>query len=119
MDRHSQHKANIAPLRHVMAEFETEALRAQFKALCVPDVVFRLAFPFKTVTGVDAYVDTAYAPLARAVPDLERRDYIVMAGPTPEGADWVGCAGYYTGTFIAPWLNIPPTPSTRPVLVTS
>ncbi|MEO0380240.1 MAG: ester cyclase [Pseudomonadota bacterium] len=59
--------------------------------------------------GVDAYVDKAFAPLIAAVPDLERRDTIVMAGPTPEGDDWVGCGGYYTGTFMRPWLDIPPT----------
>ena len=32
-----------------------------------------------------------------------------MAGPTPEGLDWVGCGGYYTGTFEKPWLDIPAT----------
>ena len=42
-------------------------------------------------------------------PDLERRDYIVMAGPDEFGNDWVGCGGYYTGTFTGPWLDIPPT----------
>ena len=42
-------------------------------------------------------------------PDLERRDHIVMAGPTPEGTDWVGCGGFYTGAFLYPWLDIPPT----------
>ncbi|WP_164135137.1 ester cyclase, partial [Serratia marcescens] len=42
------------------------------------------------------------------IPDLERRDYIVISGQA-EKADWVGCAGYYTGTFRASWLDIPPT----------
>ncbi len=43
------------------------------------------------------------------MPDLERRDMIVLAGTTPEGQDWVGCMGNYIGTFRAPFLDIPPT----------
>lgn len=96
-------------MRAAMYDFDIETLRTVLKDLCVPDVVFRLAHPFETIEGVDAYLDRVYAPLLRAWPDLERRDYIVMAGPTPEGADWVGCGGYYTGTFSTPWLDIPPT----------
>ena len=32
-----------------------------------------------------------------------------MAGRSPLELDWVGCCGYYTGTFDAPFLDIPPT----------
>jgi len=32
-----------------------------------------------------------------------------MSGTTSEGNEWVGCAGHYLGTFVAPWLDIPPT----------
>lgn len=109
MDRHSTHKDLIAPLLAAMYDFDLEAVRPILHEICAPDVVFRLAFPFETTQGVDAFLDRAYAPLARAWPDLERRDYIVMAGPTPEGADWVGCGGYYTGAFMTPWLDIPAT----------
>ncbi|MEM8577824.1 MAG: ester cyclase, partial [Pseudomonadota bacterium] len=97
------------PLRAALYDFDLEGARAAFHAACAPDAVFHLAFPFETTQGVDAYVDAVYAPLAAAVPDLERRDHIVMAGPDGYGADWVGCGGYYTGTFARPWLDIPPT----------
>jgi predicted ester cyclase len=43
------------------------------------------------------------------MPDLERRDMIVLAGQTPEGQDWVGTMGNYVGTFTMPILEIPPT----------
>ncbi|GIT07309.1 MAG: hypothetical protein CM1200mP30_09390 [Pseudomonadota bacterium] len=33
----------------------------------------------------------------------------MIPGSTKEGADWVGCCGYYTGTFKKAWLDIPPT----------
>jgi predicted ester cyclase len=109
MDRQSKHKDLIAPLRAAMYDFDIKAVRVALKAVCAPDVVFHLAYPFETIRGVDAYIDRVYAPLAQAWPDLERRDHIVMAGPTPEGADWVGCGGFYAGTFRTPWLDIPPT----------
>jgi predicted ester cyclase len=48
-------------------------------------------------------------PLHEAMNDLERRDMIVLAGTTPEGQDWIGCMGNYMGTFVAPFLDIPPT----------
>jgi predicted ester cyclase len=109
MDKHTHFKELIAPLRAVMYDFDADGVRAALHAVCAPDVVFRLSYPFETIVGVDAYFDTVYAPLFRAVPDLERRDYIVMAGPTPAGDDWVGCGGYYTGRFATPWLDIPAT----------
>lgn len=92
-----------------MYDFDLDRLRSVLHEVCAPDVVFRLAFPFETIEGVEAYVDRVYAPLMVAVPDLERRDHIVMAGPTPEGHDWIGCGGFYLGTFRAPWLDIPAT----------
>ena len=30
-------------------------------------------------------------------------------GRTEQGNHWVGCGGHYSGTFIAPWLDIPAT----------
>lgn len=109
MDQHIQNKALLAPLRAALYDCDLVKLRAVLHDICAADVVFRLAFPFETMCGVDAYMDQVYAPLLRAWPDMERRDHIVMAGPTPEGADWVGCGGFYLGTFAAPWLDIPPT----------
>lgn len=109
IDRHTDHKALIAPLRATMYDFDLEALRTTLHDICAPDVVFHLAFPFGTAVGVDAFVDKAFVPLLRAIPDLEQRDFITMAGPTPEGQDWVGCGGNYCGTFRVPWLDIPAT----------
>ncbi len=108
-DRPTSHKELIAPLRAALYDFDEQKVRAVLHEVCAADVVFNLAFPFETTVGVDAYVDKVYAPLAKAIPDLECRDFIVMAGPTPDGADWVGCGGYYTGAFMAPWLDIPAT----------
>lgn len=109
MDIQTQNKAALAPVRKAMRDFDLEAVRAAFAAICAPDVVFRLAFPFETTVGLDAYLEKVYAPLLAAWPDLERRDHIVMAGPDGNGAEWVGCGGYYCGTSVSPWLDIPAT----------
>lgn len=108
-DRHTQHKVLIAPLRAAMYDFSETGVREALAAISAPDAVFCLCHPFGDTTGSDAFYDCAFAGLLAAWPDLERRDYIVMSGPDGDGADWVGCGGYYTGTFLGPWLDIPPT----------
>lgn len=109
MDRHTQHKALIAPLRAAMYEFEDGSVRAALSAVCAEEVRVHLCHPFGDLVGAEAFYAGAYAGLLTAWPDLERRDYIVMAGCDSEGQDWVGCGGFYTGSFLAPWLDIPPT----------
>lgn len=109
MDRHTRHKALVAPLRAAMYDFEEASVRAALRALLAPDALARWCFPFGDSTGSDELYNRVFAPLRKAIPDLERRDTIVMAGPTPEGAEWVGCGGYYSGTFLSPWLDIPAT----------
>ena len=61
------------------------------------------------MTGPDALYDRAFAPLLQALPDLERRDWIVMAGVDDDGKTWLGAGGHYIGTFARPWLDIAPT----------
>ena len=109
MDVHTANKALIAPLRAAMYDFTETGVRTVLDAVMAADAVCHFAHPMGDMTGPGALYDTCYAPLLAAVPDLERRDYIVMAGPTDQGDHWVGCGGYYTGVFIAPWLDIPPT----------
>ena len=106
---HDHNRAALTALRKAQYNFEPSSVRAALSALCAPDAVFRSAFPIPEVRGPDAYYAAAYAPLLKAIPDLERRDWIVMSGATDKGLDWVGCGGFYTGVFTQPWLDIPPT----------
>ena len=108
-DKHTQHKALIEPLRAAMYNFRETGVRQALAEVTSPKAVFHLSHPFGDSIGSDAFYDAAYADLLSAWPDLERRDYIVMAGPDEFGSDWVGCGGYYTGVFVGPWLDIPPT----------
>ncbi len=106
---HTDNKALIAPLRAAMYDFSEAGVRAALEAVLAPDALCRFAHPLGDMTGPDGLYDGAYAALFDAVPDIERRDYIVMAGHTEHGDDWVGAGGYYTGVMTGPWLDIPPT----------
>ncbi|WP_282027214.1 ester cyclase [Ruegeria faecimaris] len=109
MDTHSTHKALIAPLREAMYNFDETGVRAALQAVIAPDAVINMPHPFGDLTGPQELYDACYTPLLKSMPDLERRDWIVMGGPTQHGDDWVCCGGHYVGTFVAPWLDIPPT----------
>ena len=97
----------LKPLQDALATASPDA-RAVLDNTVAPDAQINMCHPFGTVTG-QAFWDTAFAPLLNAMPDLERRDMIVLSGTTPEGEDWVGCMGNYMGTMVRPWLDIPPT----------
>ncbi|HEV2560338.1 MAG TPA: ester cyclase [Microvirga sp.] len=109
MDESTRAKALIVPLRAAMYDFDERAVRRCLGTLLKPDAVVHLCCPFGSVVGPEALYDAAYRDLFAAIPDLERRDTIVMAGPDEQGASWIGCGGYYTGSFERPWLDIPPT----------
>ncbi len=108
-DVHSANKALIAPLRAAMHDFDDVRVQATLNGAFAPDAMVHMQHPFGDLTGPQALYQTCYAPLLKAMPDLERRDWIVVGGCTEHGDDWIGCGGHYYGTFVAPWLDIPPT----------
>ena len=108
-DVHTENKAVVANLRQAMVDFEEGKVRAALRGLFAEDAHVHMPHPLGDLVGPDDLYDMCYAPLLDAMPDLERRDWIVMAGRTAQGDDWVGCGGHYVGTFIGPWLDIPPT----------
>jgi predicted ester cyclase len=108
-DIHSRNKALVLPLRQALYDFEEERVKAALLDAFHADAQIFLAHPFENVGGAENLFHNVFVPLKSAVPDLERRDTIVMAGQAPNGSCWVGCGGYYTGTFVKPWLDILPT----------
>lgn len=92
-----------------MYNFDEGIVRSELEKLIDPDAKIRMPFPFKDLIGPQSFFTTCYAPLFDAFPDLERRDWIVMGGATEQNNYWVGCGGHYSGTFVAPWLDIPAT----------
>ena len=109
MPNSADNKAILAPLLRAMHDFEGHHVKSLLQGVMDDHAVAHLCFPFNDIVGPKSLYETCYAPLLLAMPDLERRDLIVMSGTTSEGNEWVGCAGHYLGTFVAPWLDIPPT----------
>lgn len=109
VDKHTANKNRLLPLRQALYDFSEANVRAQLASISNNASVFRLGFPFADMQGSEEFYSQAYAPLLSAWPDLERRDYIVIAGTDTEGHDWVGCCGYYVGSFVQPWLDIVPS----------
>ena len=106
---HTANKAALEPLRTAMRDFEAEGVRAALRRVIEADAPCRMPHPFGTLEGPDALYDACHAPLLAAMPDLERRDWIVMAGRDDHGHNWVGAGGHFLGTFAAPFVDIPPT----------
>ncbi|WND03026.1 ester cyclase [Temperatibacter marinus] len=106
---HLLNKTLIAPLRNAMYNFEEMSVRHALQSTFSQDAKIQLCHPFENMACIEDLYDRAYAPLYEAIPDLERRDTLLMSGPSEDGSHWVGCCGYYTGSFEKPWLGIVPT----------
>ncbi|MDA0720337.1 MAG: nuclear transport factor 2 family protein [Proteobacteria bacterium] len=109
MTHPDQFKALLAPMRAALATAHADQVQSALRAVFAPDAIIRLCHPFGDLIGPDALYQQGYGALLAAMPDLERRDMILLAGTTPQGQDWVGCMGNYMGSFIAPLLDIRPT----------
>ena len=107
-DIHQQNKETILKLRMALYNLDSEALPDQIDKIFAPNCQIHLSFPFEDLHGPKELFDKVFKPLILAIPDLERRDFLVMAGPSGD-SNWVGCAGHYVGVFERPWLDIPPT----------
>lgn len=102
-------KALIQPLLTHQYDYDRVALRQYAHSVFAEDAIFNVFYPFCDTQSVDDFLDNVIDSLMVAMPDGERRDTIVIAGTSEGDEMWVGCGGYYTGTFLASWLDIPPT----------
>jgi predicted ester cyclase len=101
-------KSLIQPFRMAAGTATPAGIEAALAGIVAAGAEIKLCHPFGTGTG-PAHLNAALGQLLAAMPDLERRDMILLAGTTPEGQDWIGACGNYLGTFTAPFLGIPAT----------
>ncbi len=109
MGVYSGNRNLLERLNRMLYDVDTAKLPERYAGLFADECIFHMCHPFGDIMGADAFFSAAYEPLLKAVPDLERRQYICISGPSTEYGDWVGCAGNYVGVFEQPWLDIPPT----------
>ena len=105
---HNQNKTIVNQLREALYDCDVSKLQKQLNNIFATDAAIHLAFPFEDLAGPDVLFKKVYQPLITAIPDIERRDFIMMAGHS-NGGNWVACAGHYVGTFEKSWLKIPAT----------
>ncbi|SHG96264.1 ester cyclase [Marivita hallyeonensis] len=101
-------KAVMAPVFAALRDFSTVDLQNALAAFA-SDVSVRMCHPIGDFRGARSAWEGAFWPLLSAMPDLERVDFIRIAGRDADGAMWIGSAGHYIGTWVNPWLGIPPT----------
>ena len=87
---------------------DADEVRGALSRAFANDATIHLCHPFGTVEGGEGFYGTALAPLVGAMPDVDRRRVIEVAGTVGDQM-WVGHCGHYVGTFDAPFLDIPPT----------
>ena len=109
MTPEENYKKLFKPLRLSMYDFNENSVRKELETLIDINAIIHLSFPLNDTVGPDAFYDLSYKKLFHSFPDLERRDYIVISGRTEKNFYWVGTCGIYCGTFINPFLDIPPT----------
>ena len=89
-----------------------DGLEQRLRAVYADDPAWRASRPMNEGSGIGGLIETVWAPLMRAFPDLERRDGIFVAGRSlhaPDRPVRVAAMGHLCGTFTEPWLGIPPT----------
>ena len=88
-----------------VAGADDATLGARLAALAAPDCRWRVSHPMNEMTGHAAAQNHVWGPLLRAVPDLERRDAIFVAGRY-EDKTLIAATGHYCGTMAGDWLGI-------------
>ncbi len=91
-----------------LARAAPEQLRDTAAAVFAPDLAYLTNHPVNQLHDLDALIDRHLLPMKRAMPDLERRDDILMGGRWKDG-DWISATGYYYGTFTGEWHGLQPS----------
>ena len=102
-------KSLLAPLFEAMGDFSLSQVKPELEKIFSQDCLVHMCFPFNDMQGSDSFYTNCLEKLSTAVPDLERRNLIVLAATTEHGNEWVSTMGNYVGTFQEQFLDILPT----------
>ena len=108
MTNGAHNKAILEPLLRAMQDFEAPQVQSLLQELMAHDAVAHMCLPFNDVTGPTALYETCYQPLLRAMPDLERRDFIILASPLQKGMNgWGAQAITLARLWLLGWIYPP------------
>jgi len=106
--RHLHNKSKLYDEFAKLVDAGPTGLSLALRALYHPEAQWRGSHPLNELNGIDAIEDRVWLPLLAAIPDVERRDDILVGGRY-QGRDYVASIGHYCGTFCNNWLSIPST----------
>ncbi|MFN6977312.1 MAG: ester cyclase [Gemmobacter sp.] len=91
-----------------LAEAPAGRLAGAMDRLADPACTWRAAHPMNAVPCTADALARIWHPLRQAMPDLERRDTILLGGRYA-GRDYIAALGQYCGTMRGDWFGIPAT----------
>ncbi len=94
-----------------LAGASPEELKLHLMNLYHAEAQWRGSHPINELSGIDQILESVWRPLKHSLPDLERRDDIMVAGDF-EGHALIASCGHLIGTFTNDWLDIPATGKT-------
>ncbi len=100
----------VAPLIAALRSCDHVQIKDAIFRTFSSDARIQLGHPFGLLKGPYELWERVYEPLAWAMPNFERRDFIVVSGPRwgeSHNEDWVGIGGNFFGQLMRPWLGIP------------
>lgn len=103
-----RNKKTLCRALYELAGTAPSAVQASLRAIYHDDAIWRGSHPLNERQGVAKIEAEIWQPLLQAMPDLERRDLILIGGSF-EDRDYVATLGHYAGTFRKDWLTIPAT----------
>ncbi|MEN7341843.1 MAG: ester cyclase [Pseudomonadota bacterium] len=101
-------KQHIPAALRALVQQRGKSLSSSARSLYTDDVAFNAFCPVDECTGVDAAIEQFWQPLVTALPDLERRDELIVAGEF-QGQNMIACLGHWQGHLQAPLFEIPAT----------
>ena len=101
--------ALLAALRQ-LARATPATLPEVAAAIFAPDAAYIVAHPIDQMHGLPEILARYLVPMKQAMPDLERRDDIFIAGHYND-RDFIAATGYYYGTLTCEWLGLAPSHS--------
>ena len=102
----------VRALHAAIAGATPETVADAIRPFVSTDWHWRGMHPFNELYGPDAVAKEFYAPLMTAMPRLQRRPDIFIAGLNQIDdfqSTWVTQMGHFMGLLDKPWLGIPPT----------
>ena len=107
-DSHLRNKRHIYDSLRALCRAGTDELAERVAAIYTGDAVLSAFHPVNECRGPAEIADELWRPLRTALPDVERRDSILIAGEY-RGRASVALLGHFQGTFTRPLFEIPPT----------